>query len=283
MDELRARILDNLTAFERIEIDPTGRRRAAVAIVLAPGPKGPAYLLTRRALHLRRNAGNYALPGGGFETQFSFAQALTESAKLAKNCLLVISLPASDTAGSPHTQADDVEVGGVRGREALDRLRRKGRFAEAERPDLILLDLNLPGGGFDEGEDAVAAACRETHEEVGVDLPREAALGLLDDFLTLGGHVVTPVVLWSAAPLEPVANPEEVHVVWQVPVSDLDHPRAPRREKHPDGGPPILRMFARGGWVNPPTAAFLWQFREVCLHGRPCRTDAIGQPSLTAR
>src|SRR6266571_2971076 len=51
------------------------------------------------------------LPAGSFETQFSFAQALTESAKLAKNCLLVISLPASDTASSPHTQADDVEVG----------------------------------------------------------------------------------------------------------------------------------------------------------------------------
>jgi hypothetical protein len=63
------------------------------------------------------------LPAGGFETQFTFAQVLTESAKLAKNCLLVISLPASDTATSPHTQANDVEVGGTRGREALDRLR----------------------------------------------------------------------------------------------------------------------------------------------------------------
>jgi len=63
------------------------------------------------------------LPAGSFETQFSFAQVLTESARLAKNCLLVISLPASDTTGSPHTQADDVEVGGIRGREALDRLR----------------------------------------------------------------------------------------------------------------------------------------------------------------
>ena len=39
------------------------------------------------------------LPAGGFETQFTFAQVLTESAKLAKNCLLVISLPASDTSG----------------------------------------------------------------------------------------------------------------------------------------------------------------------------------------
>ena len=75
------------------------------------------------------------LPAGGFETQFTFAQVLTESAKLAKSCLLVISLPASDTAGSPHTQADDLEVGGQRGREALDRLRNVvGRVESSWRP-----------------------------------------------------------------------------------------------------------------------------------------------------
>jgi predicted AAA+ superfamily ATPase len=75
------------------------------------------------------------LPAGGFETQFTFAQVLTESAKLAKNCLLVISLPASDTTGSPHTQADDVEVGGQRGREALARLRNVvGRVESSWRP-----------------------------------------------------------------------------------------------------------------------------------------------------
>jgi predicted AAA+ superfamily ATPase len=75
------------------------------------------------------------LPGGTFETQFTFAQALTESARLAPHCLLVISLPASDTAGSPHTRADDVEVGGQRGREALDRLRNVvGRVESSWRP-----------------------------------------------------------------------------------------------------------------------------------------------------
>ncbi len=75
------------------------------------------------------------LPAGGFETQFTFAQALTESAKLAGNCLLVISLPASDTTGSPHTQSDDVEVGGIRGREALDRLCNVvGRIESSWRP-----------------------------------------------------------------------------------------------------------------------------------------------------
>ena len=75
------------------------------------------------------------LPAGAFETQFTFAQVLTESAKLAKNCLLVISLPASDTSGSPHSRADDVEVGGQRGREALDRLRNVvGRVESSWRP-----------------------------------------------------------------------------------------------------------------------------------------------------
>jgi len=75
------------------------------------------------------------LPAGSFETQFTFAQALTESAKAAKQCLIVISLPASDTAGSPHTQADDAEVGGQRGREALDRLRNVvGRVESSWRP-----------------------------------------------------------------------------------------------------------------------------------------------------
>ncbi|MFZ1124205.1 MAG: Swt1 family HEPN domain-containing protein [Candidatus Baltobacteraceae bacterium] len=75
------------------------------------------------------------LPAGGFATQFTFAQALSESAKLAKNCLLVVSLPASDTPGSPHAQVDDVEVGGIRGREALDRLGNVvGRVESSWRP-----------------------------------------------------------------------------------------------------------------------------------------------------
>ena len=75
------------------------------------------------------------LPAGSFETHFTFAQALTESAKLAGNCLLVISLPASDTTGSPHAPGNDVEVGGERGRAALDRLRNAvGRVEASWRP-----------------------------------------------------------------------------------------------------------------------------------------------------
>ena len=78
------------------------------------------------------------LPGGSFGTQFTFAQALTEAARAAENCLLLISLPASDTGESPHTQADDVEVGGLRGRDALDRLRNVvGRVESSWRPATV--------------------------------------------------------------------------------------------------------------------------------------------------
>ena len=68
------------------------------------------------------------LPGGSFDTQFSFAQALTEAAKAAGNCLLVISLPTSDMA-SPR---DYAEVGGQQGIEALNRL--KNVVARVESP-----------------------------------------------------------------------------------------------------------------------------------------------------
>ncbi len=201
MHALRARIIANLAVFDRIAIDVGDRRHAAVAIVLSPTEAGPAYLLTRRALHMRRGAGNYALPGGNLEP----------------------------------------------------------------------------------GEDAVDAARRETQEELGIDLPREAALGLLDDFVTLGGHVVTPVIFWSAEPLSITPNPEEVHAAWLAPIADLDHPDAPRREVNPQGGSAILKMPAKHGWMNPPTAAWLYQFREVALHGRLVRTCDIGQPGWTAQ
>jgi predicted AAA+ superfamily ATPase len=94
---------------------------------------GPCLVLIDEWVAYARQLHDHSdLPAGSFETQFTFAQALTESAKLAGNCLLVISLPASDTASS---QTDDVEVGGIRGREALDRLRNViGRLESSWRP-----------------------------------------------------------------------------------------------------------------------------------------------------
>lgn len=60
-----------------------------------------------------------ALSGGTFETQFTFAQTLTEAVKSAPGAMLVLTLPMSDM----REEANDIEVGGIRGREALKRLR----------------------------------------------------------------------------------------------------------------------------------------------------------------
>lgn len=125
------------------------------------------------------------LPAGGFETQFTFAQVLTESAKLAKNCLLVISLPASDTGSSPHTQADDVEVGGQRGREALDRLRNVvGRVESSWRPasaeegfEIVRRRLFEPLNDPDQfkDRDVVARAFADFYRAQKAEFPHECA------------------------------------------------------------------------------------------------------------
>ena len=143
----------------------------------------------------------------------------------------------------------------------------------------------LPGGNREPGEDAIATAIRETSEELGVAIPREDALGMLDDFITLGGHVVTPVVLWSSTPLELNPDPAEVHVAMLEPLSDLDRPDAPMREDHPDGGEQIVRMFVGGHWINPPTAAFLYPVQgSAALHGRADpEVHAVGQPNWTRK
>ena len=123
-------------AFARIQADDERATSPGDALRELFVTYGPCLILIDEWVAYARQLHDQSdLPAGGFETQFTFAQVLTESAKLAQNCLLVISLPASDTGGSPHTQADNVEVGGQRGREALDRLRNVvGRVESSWRP-----------------------------------------------------------------------------------------------------------------------------------------------------
>ena len=128
--------LGGARAFARIAADDEKATSPGDALRELFNEYGPCLVLIDEWVAYARQLHDQSdLPAGSFETQFSFAQVLTESAKLANNCLLVISLPASDTAGSPHTRADDVEVGGQRGREALDRLRNVvGRIESSWRP-----------------------------------------------------------------------------------------------------------------------------------------------------
>ena len=123
-------------AYERVRADDERATNPGDALRELLNEYGPSLILIDEWVAYARQLHDEGdLPAGSFETQFTFAQALSESAKLAKNCLLVISLPASDTTESPHAQADDVEVGGLRGRAALSRLRNViGRVDSAWRP-----------------------------------------------------------------------------------------------------------------------------------------------------
>lgn len=123
-------------AYDRIRADDERGTSPGDVLRELMNEYGPCLILIDEwVAYARQLHGESDLPGGSFETQFTFAQVLTESAKLVKNCLLLISLPASDTAQSPHATADDVEVGGQRGREALNRLRNViGRVESSWRP-----------------------------------------------------------------------------------------------------------------------------------------------------
>jgi 8-oxo-dGTP pyrophosphatase MutT (NUDIX family) len=129
----------------------------------------------------------------------------------------------------------------------------------------------LPGGRLDMGESPADAALREVREEVGLVLPAESILGRLDDFATRSGHLISPLVIWGADDVALKPSPDEVAAVYRVPLNDLDHPDNPRFE-------PLLHFALLGSTVHAPTAAILYQFREVGLHARSVRVHQFEQP-----
>ena len=138
----------------------------------------------------------------------------------------------------------------------------------------------LPGGRCDPGESAAETALRELREEVGLVAGPEDVLGLLDDFVTRSGYVITPVVVWveDAKPLAP--NPAEVAEAYRIPLDVLEEPQVPHIWSIPESDRPVLSVPIAGleRSVHAPTAAFIYQLREVALHGRATRVAHYEQP-----
>lgn len=144
----------------------------------------------------------------------------------------------------------------------------------------------LPGGRAEPGETPAETALRECREEIGLNPNAHQVIGLLDDFVTESGFCITPVVACMDETLTPVPDPGEVERVFHIPLSELadaktEVSRSETDESVRDGFSIMLPTV--GHEVYAPTAAILFQFREVALLGRTTRVNDLGQPRFAWR
>jgi 8-oxo-dGTP pyrophosphatase MutT (NUDIX family) len=141
----------------------------------------------------------------------------------------------------------------------------------------------LPGGRLEPAEEPADAARRELHEELGLDLPESAVLGVLDDYPTRSGFVITPFVLWGGDDPQLHPNPREVLSVHRVALRELCRADSPRFVSIPESERPVVQIPIGGDLIHAPTGAVLLQFRRVALEGTLERVSGYEQPVFAWR
>jgi 8-oxo-dGTP pyrophosphatase MutT (NUDIX family) len=180
-------------------------------------------------------------------------------------------------AGRPMEAGLDGRMVGVSGGAAFLLCRRASRLSAHSA------QWALPGGRIDPGETPIEAALRETDEEVGVRLPESAVLGLLDDYSTRSGYVITPVVVWGGGRLELRPAPAEVVAVYRIGLHQLQREDSPRFITIPESPRPVVQIPLGNDLIHAPTGAVLLQLRWLGLEGRDDRVDELEQPVFAWR
>jgi len=139
----------------------------------------------------------------------------------------------------------------------------------------------LPGGRRDDGETPVDGALRELAEEVGLELGQDSVLGLLDDYVTRSGYLITPVACWAGPVGRLTGSQAEVASVHQVPLADFDV--EPRLITIPESSAPVIQLPLLGGYLHAPTAAIVHQFCRIACRGEVHRVAHYEQPVFAWR
>lgn len=135
----------------------------------------------------------------------------------------------------------------------------------------------LPGGRCDAGETPVEAALRELDEELALKLSADAVLGLLDEYPTRSGYLITPVVVWASGSAAIRPNPDEVASVHRIALATIEREEAFDFVAIPESARRVIRFHHEMSLIHAPTAALIYQFREV-LAGRHTRVTDLEQP-----
>ena len=198
----------------------------------------------------------------------------TTRRNIAERCAAFVRLPASEPAPALKRAAVAIVLvdSGDAGHGTAMLLTLRAAGLRAHRGQWA-----LPGGRCDVGETPAQAALRELHEEVGLGLAPDAVLGVLDDYPTRSGYLITPVVVWAATSVALSPNPAEVASVHRIALADIERADAFDFTAIPESDRRVIRFHLAGQLIHAPTAALIYQFREL-LAGRATRVAELEQP-----
>jgi 8-oxo-dGTP pyrophosphatase MutT (NUDIX family) len=193
---------------------------------------------------------------------------------IAARCAAFARLPAGEPA--PALKRAAVAIALVATADGSDRtallLTRRAASLRTHRSQWA-----LPGGRCEADETPIEGALRELHEELGLQLQSDDVLGVLDDYPTRSGYLITPVVVWAGSSETLAPNPDEVASVHRIALDEIERADAFDFTTIPQSTRRVIRFHHDGLLIHAPTAALIYQFREV-LAGRTTRVAELEQP-----